>query len=344
MEWISSLELIEKTNISRATLNNYIKMNILPKPDIRKPSDPRVRAKRLGYFPDFALSTLERIKSLKRDGLTMTKIVDRLGGTPSFLPTAAAKKRKIGTQASLFEEIPPEPGEKSPKSGTPEDYGKVTPVFRSFCVLAVVLQDSQRIQAELHAEEYFDLVRQVWESTGSVAESCRGLWGSDPWQESMLFYFLKIDDASYLSNAVHCAMALREAMLKLTVEWKLRKGWFNELYLNIGISEGEECLGFMPAHDGRRPAAFGGTLREAIRLAEHAHGGSIWTTKRVIQKMNRKDREKIRYGIRHVHQDREVFVRNSFARFTDILSGDPSGSGRYVAMENLAVAEITDRI
>lgn len=344
MELISSIELIEITKISRATLNNYIKMNILPKPVIRKPSNPRVRAKRLGYFPDSALSTLEQIKSLKREGLSMKTILDRLGGTSSAPQSTAASRVRMSVQASLFEESLPEPAKRTPRSGSPSDPGKDIPDFRPFCVLAALLHDAERIQAELHAEEYFDLVRQLGESAGTAAESSRGLQGSHPWQDKMLFYFLKTADAPYLTNAVLCAMELREAMLKLSVEWKRRKGWFNELRLNVGISEGEDYLGFLPVPTGMCPAAFGGTVREAIGLAERARGGSIWTTKRVIQKMNRKDREKIPYGIRHIHQDREVFVRNSFARFRDVLSGDPSGSSRLVAMECLAVAEIADRI
>jgi len=34
--WISSLDIINKTGISRATLNNYIKMNLLPRPTVKK--------------------------------------------------------------------------------------------------------------------------------------------------------------------------------------------------------------------------------------------------------------------------------------------------------------------
>ena len=343
MEWISSIELIKKTNISRATLNNYIRINILPKPDVRRPSDPLIRAKRIGYFPESALSTLEQIKTLKKDGLTMTMILERLKKTTQAPQRAYGMKRKSSTQVSLFEDILPEPAEKSARSSVRDDYGTLSPDFRSFCVLAADLQDADRVRAELHSEEYFDLVCQLSDSAWAVGERSHGLRGRHPWQGITVFYFLKTSDNAYLMNAVHCAIELREAMMKLTVEWKLRKGWFNELHLNIGISEGEEHLGFIQTPTGASPATFGGALQEAIGLAELACDGSIWMTKRVIQKMSRKDREKIRYGIRHFGQDREAFVKNSFARTRDVMPGEPSGSRRFADVENLAVTEITDQ-
>ena len=344
MEWISSVELIEKTNISRATLNNYIRMNILPKPDVRKPSDPLIKARRIGYFPKSALSTLEQIKTLKTDGLAMKMILDRLKkALPApQRPEGLKRKNSIQIQGSLFEDLLPERAGKSAKLKIRDDHGALNPDFRSFCVLAADLQDADRVRAELHPEEYFDLVRQLWDSAWAAAESNRGLWGRHPWQGITLFYFLKTTDNPYLMNAVQCAMELREAMMKLTMEWKLRKGWFNELCLNIGISEGEEHLGFIQTPTGASPVTFGGAILEAIGLAKHGRSGSIWMTKRVIQKMSRKDREKIHYGIRHFRQDREAFVKNSFARVRDVMLGDPSGSRQFADLENLAVTEITD--
>jgi DNA-binding transcriptional MerR regulator len=344
MRWISSIELIEKTNISRATLNNYIRMNILPKPDVQKPSDPIVRAKRIGYFPDSVLTTLEQIKSLKKDGFTMAAIRERLNRISSATQTPAVPKRNINSQVSMFEEILPDPSVEIPISGVHEDYVMGASDYHSLCVLAADIQDAQRLRAELHPEEYFDLVRQVWGSTWSAVKSCRGLCGRHPGQGIMVFYFLKTPNSPYLMNAIHCAMTMRQGMMKVTAEWRLRKGWLNELYLNIGISEGEGYLGFMHTPTGISPATFDGVLQEAIGLAEFVRGGSIWVTKHVIQKMNRKEREKIRYGIRHPKQDREVFVRNSFARVADLPLHEPSGSRRFAEMESLAVTEMTDMI
>ena len=66
---ISSIDLMKRTGLSRATLNNYIKAGILPRPMVKRPSDTEhSRAKRIGYFPDSVLGTLDKIiQSKKRD-------------------------------------------------------------------------------------------------------------------------------------------------------------------------------------------------------------------------------------------------------------------------------------
>src|SRR5574338_1474537 len=76
---ISSKDLIDKTAISRATLNNYIAMGLLPRPLVSTPGhDEDSRARQLGYFPDSAVERIAEIQRLKREGYTMAEIVTRL--------------------------------------------------------------------------------------------------------------------------------------------------------------------------------------------------------------------------------------------------------------------------
>ena len=50
--FISSIDLIKRTGLSRATLNNYIKAGMLPRPVVKKPNLTDLsKAKRIGYFP-----------------------------------------------------------------------------------------------------------------------------------------------------------------------------------------------------------------------------------------------------------------------------------------------------
>ncbi len=74
---ISSKELIEKSGISRATLNNYINFGLLPRPDVRFPGPEDGDARRLGYFPQDALQRIDEIQRLKDEGLSMAEIVAR---------------------------------------------------------------------------------------------------------------------------------------------------------------------------------------------------------------------------------------------------------------------------
>src|SRR5262245_2963388 len=76
---ISSKELLEKTGISRATLNNYISAGLLSKPLVQQVSGESSGPKLLGYFPDSALERIELIQQLKKEGLSMGEIIARFG-------------------------------------------------------------------------------------------------------------------------------------------------------------------------------------------------------------------------------------------------------------------------
>jgi len=76
---LTSLELIEHSGISRATLNNYVALGLLPRPVVASPgTGARTRARQIGYFPEDALSRIERIKQLKKDGVAMADIARQL--------------------------------------------------------------------------------------------------------------------------------------------------------------------------------------------------------------------------------------------------------------------------
>jgi class 3 adenylate cyclase/DNA-binding transcriptional MerR regulator len=70
---ISSKELIAKTGISRATLNNYISLNLIPSPSVRRPEEPGGPTK-IGYFPLWVVERIEKIQEMKASGMRMAEI------------------------------------------------------------------------------------------------------------------------------------------------------------------------------------------------------------------------------------------------------------------------------
>jgi class 3 adenylate cyclase len=75
----SSKEILEKTGISRATLNNYIKIGLLSKPVLKQPLPEEGDAKMMGYFPEETISRIEEVQRLKKEGLAMAEVVARIG-------------------------------------------------------------------------------------------------------------------------------------------------------------------------------------------------------------------------------------------------------------------------
>ncbi|MGD8985825.1 MAG: MerR family transcriptional regulator [Desulfobacteraceae bacterium] len=83
---ISSKDLLEKTGISRATLNNYIKVGIIPRPIVLGPSKGMRKVSRIGYFPRAAVERVEIVKVLKREGHSMQDIAKRFRNLPETQP------------------------------------------------------------------------------------------------------------------------------------------------------------------------------------------------------------------------------------------------------------------
>lgn len=78
--YLSSKEVLQESGISRATLNNYIALGILPSPEIRTPAGAENRTRRLGYYPADVLQTLAEVKDLKRRGLSLAQIAENMRG------------------------------------------------------------------------------------------------------------------------------------------------------------------------------------------------------------------------------------------------------------------------
>jgi adenylate cyclase len=84
---LTSLELLQATGISRATLNNYIALGLLPRPIVKNPgTDATTRARQIGYFPEDTISRIGRIKQLKKDGWSMAEITRQLQAEGFQLP------------------------------------------------------------------------------------------------------------------------------------------------------------------------------------------------------------------------------------------------------------------
>ena len=92
---LNSKEILEKTGISRATLNNYISWGIVPKPEVLPPDQQDSAAPRIGYFPDEIVQRVADIQRLKSEGWSMTRIAEH------FAPGQSAP--------AAGEEIPAEP-------------------------------------------------------------------------------------------------------------------------------------------------------------------------------------------------------------------------------------------
>jgi len=101
---LTSFEVMQAANISRATLNNYISQGLLPRPLVKNPEPGTpTRARQIGYFPKEVLARLERISQLKKEGYAMADIAKQLE-SEGFQVSGITPEQEIRTTHSLFTE------------------------------------------------------------------------------------------------------------------------------------------------------------------------------------------------------------------------------------------------
>jgi class 3 adenylate cyclase len=345
--FISSTTLLSRTGISRATLNNYINMGMISPPMVRKPEDTASKARQIGYFRDEVVDTIEKIRLYKKEGRAMKEIVSLLSlislkndelpekddsGSPVDDPNASEIECTSAEGRDMVQGNKVSAGEVIARRET------CGAILVSFSVLVAKLQDSVKISAELPPEEYFALFRQIWECNEDSFRRYYGTYAKHT-RDGVIYYFLKDRDSQYLINTIFCAMDVRNRMKKLNNEWKKSKGWFSELCLNIGISEGVEYFKAIPSSTTEF-TPIGDSELYAGYLSELAHFGSIWTTKNLMNLLTDLERKKIRYGIRRRQQELEILIENIFSRIMDLVPRENSNAFKCLDIATLPVTEI----
>lgn len=502
---LTSKQLMEQTGISRATLNNYVALGILPSPIVKTPEEGEGRATRIGYFPDEALDRVTKVQELKKEGVSISDIAARFapkssktypldtesevtdtGSSGKDSPSrrrdpssrasveltldnfpgpaymvdnnfelmwwndeslrgvfklehdlgrdlqtrnllsllvetfdgdnhdeliellrphlAAAKKRmnkgslgKIyaplgGEMLSLIESlyqgartIEKEPivhfpatikdkeGKDVPcdlyvcfyREGVFFTYNPVEkddeyllrflaqrnqvirellrkrrPYLSHVAVMVADLQHSVKLCSELPAEEYFSLINDIWQESEPIFRKYYGTHGKHA-GDGMVYYFFPQPDCNYVLNAVQCAVDLQEMMKKITQKWQVKKGWFNELMLNIGLNEGQEWFGTYHAGAHVEFTVLGETVNYAARISDFARDGSTWVTKGMLTQVPHEYRKTINYGIPRQYDDRDhIFVKDTYANVGSILEEDNPMNPKFRDIEMIPVTQI----
>ena len=497
---LSSKEIIDATDISRATLNNYISLGLLSKPVVTNPGGGADGPRQLGFFPDHSIERIREIQRLKREGYSMAKITARLGASSQsggaqvplpatpLPPPSAAKLQSIpaneacvpsGLRVTIeditfpaymvnhsfelvwfndaardrifcgLDKLPPTSdgrnlfrllaaggvapdtadllrfhvglakGRLSPESFangchgispeaftwlqdtyaaavaepqkpvsdglvtmagdvshvyvslfregifvvlTPENHGadsmleflarrdevirgllqRRMPVLTDLAVLVADLQGSVRICSELPPDEYFSLINDIWAAMGPIFRKYHGTYGKHV-GDGMVYYFFPQPDSNYLFNALACATEIREEIKHLSKRWQLQKNWLNELYLNTGITDGQEWLGTFRSTTSVEFVVLGDTINQAARISDFARFGGIWATKSLIGKLPQESRERVHFGVRRkADNGREVFVPTSFATVASLTENTEDVNCKLRDIATVPITEIVD--
>lgn len=325
---ITSKQVMEKAKISRATLNNYIKYGILPKPFVRAPGQGIEGPTKIGYFPCWVIQKIRDVQAMKREGKAMDEIARILARN--------AEGRKPGT--TELEDSRIEPSRQ--RDGIQIINDNQIQSYLPLCVLAVHFQDLSRIKIELPPLEYFELINRLWQNIVEISDYYQGVRGRYP-GEGFLCYFLKKPGIDYIINALKCGFELIEKVKIISKEWQTRKGWFDEININTGLDAGIIFLGTIKRGHDSEFEGVGGAVTRAVQISQAVRCGAVLATKDLVSMLDDEERKSIVYGVRKKHPEKGwVFIVKSFSRLFDLLDSECENRDKFMDISSCAVTEI----
>jgi class 3 adenylate cyclase len=213
------------------------------------------------------------------------------------------------------------------------------PVLTPLAAIVADLQNSVRICSELPPDEYFQLINEIWSTLDPIFRKYYGTYGKHT-GDGMVYYFFPQPDQNYLMNAILCACEIRQTMKKITHHWAIKKGWSNQLYMNIGLNEGQEWLGTFKTNTSYELVVLGETMNVCGRLSDFARLGKIWATKNLVSKLTPLERETIDYGVSRLGAEEELFVSKSYAQISTLLDMDDPRHKKLMDISSSVVTEI----
>ena len=217
---------------------------------------------------------------------------------------------------------------------------KQSPMLTPMAVMVADLQDSVRLCAELPPQSYFELINEIWSVTNGIVQARNGQVGKHA-GDGIIAYFFPRPGTNYLEDCLQCALEVKEAVSRLSREWQLRRQWFNELYLNVGLHEGQEWVGTFKFGETVQLSALGDTINHSARLSEFARFGAIWATKSLVTRLESETGAQVDYGVMHEQPNsRQHLVRSSFAQVETLIANQTGRSAKLRDIATLAVTEI----
>jgi class 3 adenylate cyclase/DNA-binding transcriptional MerR regulator len=342
---LTSKEIIEKTGISRATLNNYIASGLVPRPQVLAPGPDDGDAPRIGYFPDDTIERIEVIQRLKREGWSIGRIAGHFldpqatgaAGAAQALPAASVGPTAAPASTAVPQAQPDPQPDRRPAAPALPAGARAAPAITPVAILFSTLEDAPTLWVRLSALEYFELVNEVWAELDRIFRDHGGLLGRHP-DEGLVSYFLPRRDRSHVWDALTAAQEARLTMRLLSRRWQQRKGWDVELNMNTGIDEGQDWLGTVGAAGDVR--VLGEAAYRAEQLSRISHGGTILVTRSLVGKLTTDQRRRLHFGVpRPGIDDAKARLLLSFARLQDLA---PAGSVVPPGVAGLAVTELLD--
>jgi class 3 adenylate cyclase len=205
--------------------------------------------------------------------------------------------------------------------------------------IAAELQDADRLQMEMLAREFSQLLNSILRKAAETIDQFGGVVVQSG-AIGITGCFVGVDTNQFTPmTLVQCALELRSKMADLDRQWKLRKGWQRRIELNVGLHYSYEYLGTVNPSSPGSLTIFGDGLNKACRIASMGDKGEIWASKELISAMPQDEMDRVQFGLHRSGRSTASIIKNGFSRIEDLVSTEGHRTGLQPA---LVVTQIFD--
>lgn len=217
------------------------------------------------------------------------------------------------------------------------------PIRKSYILLAAQLNDASTLRMEMLSDEYWRLMNGLSQRCLHTIESYGGVFVKLNESGFMAYFISDTGDVPDPLGVIDCGLEMKARMMELGREWKIRKDWFHDIELNMGLHWEEAYIGTLSTSAGDLLTSFGAGTQMATTLSQLAESGQIWASKAMIDKIPPEKLKRLRFGIqRQESPGHHRYIRNGFARMKDIFGTAASKPIHDESSDLLPITQIFD--
>lgn len=217
------------------------------------------------------------------------------------------------------------------------------PARTPYVLLAAQLNKASMLRTQMLSDEYRRLINDLCQRSLYKVEQYGGIFGKHIESGFFVYFLSDADRPKNILHIIECVLEIKQLMIDLGREWKIRKDWLHDVELNMGLHWEKEYVDLLKSATGEVIASFGDGLQVAAAISQLARDGQIWATKTLIQQLTTASHKQLRFGIlRPDTPQRQPFIRNGFAHIKDVFDPTQTNATMQEGFNLLPVTQIFD--
>lgn len=217
------------------------------------------------------------------------------------------------------------------------------PVRTPYVLLAAQLNKASTLRTQMLPDEYHRLIHDLCQKSLVKIEEYGGIFGKHIESGFFVYFLSDSDRPEKLMQIIKCVFEIKQLMIDLGREWKIRKDWLHDVKLNMSLHWENEYVDILSSSIGDSVTSYGQGLQVAAVISQLARDGQIWATKTLIQQLTTTAHKQLRFGILRPDSIRNrPFIRNGFACIEEVFGSVKTNTTLEKGFNLLPVTQIFD--